>query len=68
MRVYIENIQQAKRELAKVYRDYKTKIINGEDAKVKVHILRAIIEASYKYDVEIRLEDLESKMNTGNLS
>lgn len=61
MRIFIETIKQAKRELAKVYRDYKTKTIDSEDAKTKVYILRAIIEANFKYEIEARIEDLEKK-------
>ena len=61
MRVFIETIHQAKRELAKVYRDYKAKSIDSDNAKTKVYILRAIIEANFKYEIENRIEQLEAK-------
>ncbi len=61
MRVFIENISQCKRELAKVYRDFKTGNIDSDNAKTKVYILRAIIEANFKYEIENRIEQLEKK-------
>ena len=61
MRVFIENIQQAKRELAKVYRDFKAGNIEPDNAKTKVYILRSIIEASFKYQLEERIINLEEK-------
>jgi hypothetical protein len=63
MRVYIENIQQAKRELAKVYRDYKTKVIDSDNAKTKVYILRAIIESCFKYEIEQRVIEIEKRLS-----
>ncbi|MFO7526049.1 MAG: hypothetical protein R6W68_11405 [Ignavibacteriaceae bacterium] len=62
MRVFIENISQARRELAKVYRDYKTDKINSDNARTKVHILRAVIESCFKYEIEKRLEEIEKKV------
>ncbi|HRQ55038.1 MAG TPA: hypothetical protein PL018_12325 [Ignavibacteriaceae bacterium] len=61
MRVFIETIQQAKRELAKTYREFKAGSIDSDNAKTKVYILRAIIEANFKYEIENRIEQLESK-------
>jgi len=61
MRVFIEDIRTAKRELAKVYRDYKEKLIDSDNAKTKVYILRAIIEANWKYELEQRIIELEKK-------
>lgn len=61
MRVFIEDIRTAKRELAKVYRDYKAQLIDSDNARTKVHILRAIIEANFKYEIEARITELEKK-------
>lgn len=63
MRVFIEDLKQAKRELAKVYRDYKNKSIDSDNAKTKVYILRSIIEANFKYELEQRITELEKKAN-----
>lgn len=62
MRLFIETIGQAKRELAKVYRDYKAGTIKSENAKTKVYILRAIIEANFKYEIEERVKNIEEKI------
>lgn len=62
MRVFIETIQQAKRELAKVYREFKLNKIESENAKTKVYILRAIIEANFKYEIENELELLKDEV------
>jgi hypothetical protein len=61
MRVFIEDIKTAKRELAKVYRDYKVGLVDSDNAKTKVYILRAIIEANFKYEIESRIIELEKK-------
>jgi hypothetical protein len=61
MRVFIEDIKTAKRELAKVYRDLKAEKIDNDNAKAKVYVLRAIIEANFKYEIEARLIELEKK-------
>lgn len=63
MRVFIENIGQARRELAKVYRDFKTDKISSDNARTKVHILRAIIESCYKYEIEQKILELETKLD-----
>ena len=46
----------------KVYDEYKKGTIKSENAKTRTYILRAIIEANFKYDVEQRLEELEQKL------
>lgn len=61
MRVFIEDIKTAKRELAKVYRELKGNLLEREDAKARVYVLRAIIEANFKYELEKRITDLEEK-------
>jgi hypothetical protein len=61
MRVYIESLQQARRELAKVYKNYKDGAIDSDNARTKVHILRAIIEANFKYEIESRIIELEKR-------
>lgn len=63
MRVFIEGIKQAKRELAKTYSDYKSNKLSSEKAKTRVYILRAIIEADFKYEIEQRIIELEKKVN-----
>ncbi len=65
MKIYIETLKQARRELAKTYHEYKTKTLDSEQSKTRVYILRAIVEANYKYDIERRLEELEAKVNIG---
>lgn len=62
MRLFIETIGQAKRELSKVYKEFKAGEIKSENAKTRTHILRAIIEANFKYDISIRLGELEQKV------
>ena len=62
MRVFIETIGQAKRELAKVYRDYKAGTIKSENAKTRTYILRAIIEANFRYEIEQRLIEIEERV------
>ena len=66
MRVFIETIGQAKRELAKVYNEYKNGKIKSDNAKTRTYILRTIIEANFKYDVEQRLILLEEKLKAEN--
>jgi hypothetical protein len=66
MRVFIETIGQAKRELAKVYNEYKTGKIKSENAKTRTYILRAIIEANFRYEIEVRLSELEQKLKEEN--
>lgn len=61
MRVFIETIGQAKRELAKIYKDCKDKKLPDDKAKTLTYILRAIIEANFKYEIEARIDELEKK-------
>ena len=65
MKVYIETLKQAKRELAKTYDIYKKSEISSDIARTRVMILRAIVEANWKFDIEQRLEELEAKINIG---
>jgi len=61
MRIFIETLQQAKRELAKTYREYKAGELKDEQARTRVTILRAIVEANFKYELEQRVIELEKK-------
>lgn len=61
MRTFITTIHEAKKELSRVYSKYKSGLIDSDNAKTKVYILRAIIEANFKYEIEQRIEELEKK-------
>ena len=62
-KVYIESLFQVRRELAKTYDIYKKKEINSDVAKTRVTILRAIMEANFKYDIEQRIIELEKRLS-----
>ena len=62
MRVLIDNIFQAKRELAKAYRDYKADKITTEKYRSMVYGLSKLIESIYKYEVESELEEIKERL------
>ncbi|GIK60980.1 MAG: hypothetical protein HND39_15025 [Ignavibacteriota bacterium] len=62
MEKIITSINQARLEIGKTYDLYKKGKIKSETAKTRTYILRAIIEANFKYEVEQRLDELEQKI------
>lgn len=65
-KVYIESLHQCRRELAKIYESCKAEKLDDNKAKTLTFILRAIMEANWKYDLENRIVELEKTIGVNN--
>lgn len=66
MKIFIDSIKAARREMAKTYNEYKTGAIKSDEAKTRIYILRSISESCFRYEIEERLVALERSYGVNN--
>jgi hypothetical protein len=57
--VLVKDIGDAKRKLAKIIREYETNKISTEKFRSLVYGISKYIEAVYKYEIEVKVSQLE---------
>ena len=61
--VLVKDIGDAKRKLAKIIREYETNKISTEKFRSLVYGISKYIEAVYKYEIEVKVSQLEELTN-----
>jgi hypothetical protein len=59
-RAKLDTLQDVKREMAKIYREARSGLIDNQDATKQVWMLAAIGKVIVDYDIEKRIEALEN--------
>ena len=62
-RAKLDSLQDVRREMAKVYRESRSGLIDAQDATKQVWMLKAIGEVIAAHEIEKRIEALENRQH-----
>lgn len=62
-RAKLDTLLEVRREMAKVYREARSGLIDSQEATKQVWILQAIGKVIVDYDIEKRIDALENQTN-----